>query len=65
MREGEGWRAACKFKKLAFDCVWPQQKQSKSLFDGNTPTSPPPHPTPPQKKGEKQDVSLSACLFLS
>lgn len=34
LREGEHWQAASKFEKLAFDCVWLQLKQSKSVFDG-------------------------------
>lgn len=34
LREGESWRAASKYKKLAFHCFWLQLKQSKSVFDG-------------------------------
>lgn len=53
MREGEGWQAACKFKKLAFDCVWPQLKQSKSLVDGK----------PKKKRGKnKMSYYLPVCF---
>lgn len=51
LREGESWQAASKFQKLAFDCIWLQLKQSKSVFDGKPKT--------------RQKMSYYLCLCLS